>query len=161
MQKDVQLTNGVVLLRPYRLADINDLFKAARESIPEMSVWMPWCHLDYSIEESKEFIESLPEKWERGTAYEFAITDSTSGLYLGGCGINRIQNDIGLVNLGYWVRKSQTRKGIATAVTLLLARFAFNELKVNRVEIVIAVDNIASLRVAEKVDATKEGVLRK
>ena len=41
MQKDVQLTDGVVLLRPYRLTDINDSFEAIRESIPELSVWMP------------------------------------------------------------------------------------------------------------------------
>jgi len=41
-----------------------------------------------------------------------------------------------------------------------LTRFAFNELRLNRVEITVAVDNQASLRVVEKVGATKEGILR-
>jgi ribosomal-protein-serine acetyltransferase len=41
-----------------------------------------------------------------------------------------------------------------------VARFGFNELKLNRIEIVVAVRNTASLRVAEKVGATREGVLR-
>ena len=160
MDKDAQLTDGFVLLRPYRLTDVNDLFEAASESIPEMSFWMPWCHPDYSIEESRAWVKERPEKWSQGTAYDFVVTDATSGRYLGGCGINGINRDIGFANLGYWVRTSQTKKGIATAATLLLARFAFSELKLNRVELVIGVNNVASLRVAEKVRATREGILR-
>lgn len=160
MEKNIRLTNGIITLRPYQTSDVEPLYQAARESIPEVSVWMPWCHPDYTIEESKEFIEKLPEQWEKGTGYGFAITDTDTGLYLGGCGIGRIQPDWGGANLGYWVRTSHTKKGVATAVTLLLARFAFNELKLNRVEIIVAIDNIASLRVAEKAGAVKEGVLR-
>ncbi len=159
MEEDVRLTNGIVTLRPYQISDIDSLYEAACESIPEMFVWMPWCHPDYSIEESRTWIESQPEEWEKGIAYGFAITDSSNGLFLGGCGINRIEKEWGLANLGYWVRTSRTKKGVATAATLLLARFAFNELKLNRVEIITAVDNKASLRVAEKAGATKEGIL--
>jgi RimJ/RimL family protein N-acetyltransferase len=154
MEKDISLTDGTITLLPYQESDIGSLYEAARESIPEMSMWMPWCHPDYTIQESREFIKSQPEKWEKGTDYNF------TGLYQGGCGINRIQSDWGIANLGYWVRTSQTKKGIATAAALLLARFAFTKLKLNRVEIIIAINNRASLRVAEKVGATKEGVLR-
>ena len=64
------------------------------------------------------------------------------------------------VNLGYWVRTSRTREGVASAATRLLARFGFEELKLNRVEIIAATGNKASQRVAEKAGATKEGVLR-
>jgi RimJ/RimL family protein N-acetyltransferase len=42
----------------------------------------------------------------------------------------------------------------------LLARFAFEELKLNRVEITPAIGNKASQRVAMKAGATKEGILR-
>jgi len=59
------------------------------------------------------------------------------------------------------VRTSQLGQGTATAVTLLLAQFAFNELALNRVEIVVAKNNIASIRVAEKAGALQEGTLRK
>jgi len=160
MEKDIRLTDGIVTLRPYQVSDIDSLYEAVRESIPEISVWMDWCHADYSIEESRAWIESQPEKLGKGTDYNFAIFDSSNGSYLGGCGLNDIDYSNRVANLGYWVKTSQTRKGIATAVTLLLARFAFDELKLNRVEIVIVVGNIASERVAEKTGATKEGVLR-
>jgi len=160
MQKDIRLTDGVITLRPYHVNDIASVFEAVRESISEMVEWMPWCHPDYSIEESRTFVKSQPDKWEKGEEYNFSISYNTGGLYLGGCGLRIIDRNRGIANLGYWVRTSQTKKGIATAATLLLARFAFNELKLNRVEITVAVDNQASLRVAEKAGAIKEGILR-
>ncbi len=160
MGKGIRLTDGVITLHQYQVNDIDSLYEAVRESISELSKWMPWCHPGYSIKESRIWIESQPDKWEKGEEYNFAISYNTGGLYLGGCGLRIIDRNIGITNLGYWVRTSQTNKGIATAATLLLARFAFNELSLNRVEIAVAVDNRASLRVAEKAGATKEGILR-
>jgi ribosomal-protein-serine acetyltransferase len=160
MKKVGRLTDGVITLRPYRASDIDALYDAVRESIPELSVWMPWCHPDYSIEETKTWIQSQPGKWKKGEEYNFAISYNTGRLYLGGCGLNVVDRDAGTANLGYWTRTSQANKGIATAATLLLARFAFKQLKLNRVELTIAVDNQASLRVADKAGATREGILR-
>jgi ribosomal-protein-serine acetyltransferase len=160
MEKDVLLTDGVITLHPHQVSDIDSLYEAVRESISEISEWMPWCHPDYSIKESRTWIESQPDKWEKGEEYNFAISYNTGSLYLGGCGLRIIDRNIGIANLGYWVRTSQTKKGIATAATLLLTRFAFNELRLNRVEFTVAVDNQASLRVVEKVGAIKEGILR-
>jgi RimJ/RimL family protein N-acetyltransferase len=41
-----------------------------------------------------------------------------------------------------------------------MARFAFEQLKMQRVEIVVEVENAPSLRAAEKAGATREGLLR-
>jgi len=155
-----QLSDGRILLRPYRLSDVNDLYHAASESIPQISLWMDWCHTNYSLEESRAWIESRADAWAKGTAYDFAITEAYSGFYIGGCGLNQIQTNNKVANLGYWVRTSRTKQGIATATTLLLARFGFDELKLNRIEIVVAASNKASQRVAEKVGAQREGLLR-
>lgn len=160
MDRDISLTNGIVTLRPYRDEDADSQFEAARESIPQMSPWMPWCHRDYSIQESREWITSCFENWEKGIAYNFAITDASTGRYLGGCGLNDMHREFGIANLGYWVRTSATRKGVATTTTLLLADFGIKELKLQRIEIVVDVDNIASQRVADKAGATREGILR-
>ena len=159
-EKDSRLTNGVITLRPYRVNDSDSVYEAVRESISELSVWMYWCRSDYSLEETRTWIESQPGKWEKGEEYNFAISHNAGGLYLGGCGLTVIDRGCGTANLGYWVRTSQTNKGIAEAATLLLVQFAFKELKLNRVELTIAVDNQASLRVADKVGATREGILR-
>jgi ribosomal-protein-serine acetyltransferase len=160
MKKGTRLTDGVIALRPYRASDIDSVCEAVRESIPELSVWMSWCQPDYSVEDTRTWVESQPDKWEKGAEYNFAISYNTGPLYLGGCGLNVVDRDCGVANLGYWVRTSRTNKGIATAATLLLAQFAFKKLNLNRVELTVAVDNQASLRVADKAGATREGVLR-
>ena len=79
---------------------------------------------------------------------------------LGGCGINQINPMQRLANLGYWVRTSATGRGVAPAAVREVAAYAFRETDLIRLEIVVAVGNTRSQRVAEKVGATREGVLR-
>jgi RimJ/RimL family protein N-acetyltransferase len=74
--------------------------------------------------------------------------------------LNKIDKPHLRANLGYWVRTSATRRGFATAAARLLARFGVEHLNLDRIEIVAAVDNIASQRVAEKLGAVREGVAR-
>lgn len=80
---------------------------------------------------------------------------------MGGCGLNRVDNVNKRANLGYWVRTGRTSQGAATTATLLLARWGLKEIGLNRIEILVATGNNPSLRVAEKVGARREGVLRK
>ena len=157
MQKEIQLTDGSILLRPYRLADANAVYKAVRESLAELIVWMPWAHADYSIQETRMWIASCAEMWTKDTEYNFAILDAGDGSFLGGCGLNKVDLANRFANLGYWVRSRCTKKGVATAAAGLLARFAFEELKLNRLEVGAASGNSASQRVAEKLGATRAG----
>ncbi len=150
----------VPCIRPYSLDDAPHLYAAVRESIPEMLPWMPWVSESYSIEDSRKYIEGLPAAAEKGLLHDFVIVDRDTGRYLGGCGINQINRGHNFANLGYWVRTSATGKGVASGAARLVARFAFTELKLARVEIVMHVDNVASRRAAEKSGARFEGILR-
>ena len=159
--EEISLTNGVITLRPYQSTDIEPCFESVLESINELSPWMWWCHSAYSIEDTRIWIETRPDAWENGTEYSFAIIDSKDQSFLGGCGLNNINITDRFANFGYWVRTSQSRQGVATAATLLVAQFAFKKLGLNRLEIVVATENKGSQRVAEKVGALREGILRK
>ena len=154
------LTDGKVSLRPYRTSDARDLYTSVRESLAELSAWMPWAHPYYSLKESRQWLKSKPGEWKDGIGYDLAIVDGKDGSYLGGCAINRIDRENLGANLGYWIRSGRTGQGIATRATLLLARWAFKELGLKRIEIVVATENERSLRVAEKAGARREGVLR-
>jgi RimJ/RimL family protein N-acetyltransferase len=57
------------------------------------------------------------------------------------------------------VRSSRHGKGFAARATKLIAKFAFESVKLIRAEIVIAVGNTASKRVAEKAGAHHEGIM--
>ena len=146
-------------IRPYCLDDGPAVFEAAQESLEQLGPWMPWCHPEYSIEESRAWLEIQVPAFQHGTAYEFAITGA-DGRYLGGCGLNQIDRMNKRANLGYWVRSAAARRGAATAAVKLVRNWGFQNADLNRLEVVVAVGNIASQRVAEKSGATREGTLR-
>jgi RimJ/RimL family protein N-acetyltransferase len=156
----VELADGEIIVRPYRPEDIPALFEAARASIPELSEWMPWCHPNYSIEETRSFILSRPEQWAKDAEYGFGVFSREDGRFLGGVGVNFINRVHDMANLGYWVRSSETGRGIASKAARLVAQFGLGQLGFQRIEILAATANIASQRVAEKAGALKEGVLR-
>ena len=158
---ETELSEGPILLRTFCEQDASALYEAVRESIATVSPWLPWCHQNYAIEETREFIGSRELASQGGEWYSFGIFEKAGGRVLGGVGINFINRVHQMGNLGYWVRTSAAGRGVATAATRLAAKFAFEQLGPHRIEIVAAVNNIPSQRVAEKAGARREGVLRR
>ena len=155
-----QLNDSVILLRPLVPSDAEEVFEAVRESITELVRWMPWCHEDYALEESRNWINACMKSRAEGTAYEFGIFSAQDGSFLGGGGLNHIRAIDKTANLGYWVRPSRTKQGVGTRSARLLADYGFKELGFNRIEIIPCVENLASRRVAQKVGARLEGTMR-
>jgi RimJ/RimL family protein N-acetyltransferase len=152
--------NQRVAIRPYEDTDASEMSVAARESVAEVSPWMPWCHSEYSVADAAAWVRTTRGGHADGSMYDFAIMDA-NGSYAGGCGVNHINRMDRFANLGYWVRTSLAGRGIAPAAVLQLISWTFANTTLNRVEIVVAVDNVRSQRVAEKVGAHRDAVLKK
>ena len=152
-------TTTAYKIRLYQQRDAEDMHAAALESVAEVYPWMAWCHEHYSLDEAREWIAVQEELANQGMAYEFAILDEADR-FLGGCGINQISKANRFANLGYWVRTSSMGRGVAPAAARLVAEYAFRETDLIRLEIVCAVANTRSQRVAEKIGAVREGILR-
>lgn len=151
-----------IVLRKYEVDFTEKLFDAAIESRGgDFTRWMPWCHENYTIEESESFIKMLSENWVNGTGFGFGIFDRETEKYLGDVSLNHPDLNHKYFNLGYWIRVSAQNRGTASEATNLLARSAFEDLDINRIEILVAKENIPSQKAAEKSGATREGVLRK
>jgi len=153
------LNDGVVMLRPLRADDAFSMYEAVRESLDDLKPWMSWAHDGYQQNETVDWITVARARWSDGSYFGFAITDAKDELFLGGCSLSHIHPLYHFCNLGYWIRSGQRGRGFAGRATLLAARFAIERLKLVRVEIVIAVGNEASLKVADKIGAHREGVL--
>jgi RimJ/RimL family protein N-acetyltransferase len=133
---------------------------AITESVQEVSPWLQWCHAAYSREEAESFIKLAQQAWVQGTDYPFALLAVEDGSFLGGIGINHIVWPNCLANVGYWVRTSRTRQGIASAAVRLVSQYAFGALGLTRLEIVCIPTNTFSRCVAEKVGAKFEALAR-
>lgn len=156
-----ELQDDRVVLRRHRREHAEQLYEAGRASVAEVGRWMPWCRDDLTVAQCEQWLEEQIRAWDAGTAYEFAIFDRAAGHLVGGAGLNRINSDAYLANLGYWVRSGEQGRGLATRAGRLVAAFGIEELGLRRIEIVAAVDNHASCRVAEKIGALREAILRK
>jgi ribosomal-protein-serine acetyltransferase len=150
---------GEIRIRWYRPGDEDAIFEAVTSSQAELSPWMPWCHPNYSRDDSARWVASRPGAWERNEEWSFVIVDAADRL-LGGCGLHRLALKDGVAELGYWVRTSATRQGVATAATRQLCRWAYDEAGLERIEILASLENLASQRVAEKAGGVREGLLR-
>ena len=157
---EADFSSDGISIRRYQLTDIPLLYEAVRESISEISPWLPWCHSDYSMEDSSAWVLSRDEAWANEVERSFVITDAHTGAFLGAVGLNQLNRDHQFANLGYWVRSSRAGRGVATTAALLTARFGLRTLALQRIEILAAVGNRPSQRVAEKAGAKKEGVVR-
>lgn len=149
----------MVAIRPYRIEDAPAVHAAALASVAEIQPFGPWCHSGMTLADFQVWIEKQIQAFEALEAFEFAILGD-GGEPLGGCGLNQIDQANRRANLDYWVRTSATRRGVATEATRQLVQWAFQSTDLLRLEVVVSTRNTASLRVAEKAGAVREGVLR-
>jgi RimJ/RimL family protein N-acetyltransferase len=157
---EVELANETLLLRAFRADDAEAIHAAVRESMSELGQWLSWCHPDYAIADTRQFLEGRGEAFQKDNEYAFAIIERASGRFVGATGINQLEKAALRANLGYWLRASAHGRGYATMATKLIARWAFESLGLERIEIVAATGNLPSQRVAERVGATREAIAR-
>ena len=146
-------------VRLYESSDAEELQTAVEESAPEVGEWMGWRNPRFSLDDARWWIMKQHELADEGLAYEFAIRSETGG-FLGGCGVNQVNTLNRFANLGYWVRRSARGRNVAPEAARLVAERVFRQTNLIRLEIVCAIGNVRSQRVAEKVGAVREGVLR-
>lgn len=153
-------SDDVVLIRALDQADRDAMYEAVRESVSEVSRWLPWCHPAYSRDEAAAYIECAREGRLAGRQFSFGIFEIRDGGFAGAVSVNHIIPMNRLANCGYWVRTSRTGRGIATRAVRLAASYAFETLGLTRLEIAAIPENLASRRVAEKAGARFEVIAR-
>ncbi|WP_241481351.1 GNAT family N-acetyltransferase [Rouxiella chamberiensis] len=135
-------------------------FEAIQASFKDISAWENWCSAGYSLEDSRTYLIDSFIKRQRGLEYRYCLYDLPSGKIIGSVALNRIVHEYKTANIGYWIRSDFTGRSLAVTAVKALARFAFDELAMTRLEIVAMEKNLRSRRVAEKSGAVDEGLHR-
>jgi len=155
----VTLDAPPLILRPWHHDDAPALLEAIQESVESVGRWLPWCNTGYDMDEALKKIASCIEAWDKGEYFSFAVLD-TLGRLLGDIRLNRIDEDDLSANLGYWLRSSATGNGYAALAGRAVIAFGFQAVALKRIELVVAVSNLASQRCAERIGAQREGIAR-
>jgi RimJ/RimL family protein N-acetyltransferase len=145
-------------LRQARPDEAEEIYAAICESEAELSPWLP--DMSHStLDGVRHWIARQAAERAQGTRYDFAIVERDDDVFLGGCGLTQLNRRHGFANLYYWVRTTAAGRGLASAAARQLARLGLEQLGLRRIEIVVAHNNLASQRVAEKAGAVREGLL--
>jgi ribosomal-protein-alanine N-acetyltransferase len=151
------LTDGTVRLRLMSDDDVDAVAEACRD--PEIARFTT-IPSPYRPRHAREWLVHSRGGLESGTDLHTLIVDPADDELLGSAGISGLDLATGRCAFGYWVTAQARGRGVATRALRLLSRFAFHDLEVQRVELWIDPENAASLRVAERVGFSREGLLR-
>ena len=121
--------------------------------------WLPWAYNYGSIENSIAFTELTKKNFEDKKSFGFTIL--YKGKPVGKMGTHNIDYANKRTTIGYWLSKEAEGKGIMTQCVKALTDYCFNELQLNRVEIVCARENERSNRIPQKLGFQLEGVFKK
>jgi RimJ/RimL family protein N-acetyltransferase len=150
-----------VLLRPLHPGDAPAVWEAVEESRERLAAWMPWVGTLRSLDDERAVIERMHARWLLREDLTVGIFDRATGRFLGGTGLHKINWDLRIFEIGYFIRTSAEGRGYVTEAVQLLTRCAFDLLRANRVEIYMDPRNVRSARVPERLGFVLEGTLRR
>ncbi|MBN1564930.1 MAG: GNAT family N-acetyltransferase [Anaerolineae bacterium] len=149
-----------LLIRAPRPGDGKIINAGLRESIVELRPWMPWAKEIPPVEESEQFARRGAAGWLMQDDMPLLIFRRTDGVYLGGSGFHRIEWAIPSLEIGYWLRTSQTGNGYMTEAVIGMTKFAFEVMGVERIEIRCDSRNTRSAAIAQRAGYTREALFR-
>ncbi len=152
------LAGDVVLLRPWREADVPGIVVAFSDPVMRRYSWRTTA---YTQTDARGYLAEQEKARLRGDALNFALVEPRDQDVVLGCvSLQEVRLDQGCACIGYWLAPGARGRGAATQAVLLVARWAFAELGLARLELTCGPDNEASQHVAERCGFTREGLLR-
>ena len=120
--------------------------------------WLPFVDRMQTVEFAENFVKGTMQRNKDGNEFAFVIIENDK--VIGRIGVYKIdgQNKIG--EIGYWLAENLQGKGIITKSCKALIDFCFSDLQLNRIEIKCGTENFKSKTIPQKLNFTKEGVIR-
>ena len=150
-----------VLLRPLEAADFPKWQEVRRRNVEWLTKWEP-ARLPGQpdvVENAQAFsVRCSARQRERqmGSGYGFGVF--VDGVFGGEINLNSLQRGpFQSCYVGYWIDEAMAGNSYVPEAFVVTARFAFEELRLHRIQAAIVPRNAASLRVVEKLELREEG----
>jgi len=145
-------------LVPLELRDADELFELTDRNRPYLRNWLPWLDKIIRPQDTRAFIRAAQSQESQNNGTQLAIR--LDGRIAGIVGHHQIDWRNRLTSLGYWVGEEFQGRGLVTSASRALVGQAFNQAKLNRVEIRCAVGNDRSRAIPSRLGFREEGLLR-
>lgn len=147
-----------IVLKEIELSDAEDIFKLIDSDRENLRIWLSFIDSTKEIEDTKDFIRSilfLPEDI-RDIVTVIIYNEQKIGLI--GFKLTDFENK--KTEIGYWISKEFENKGIVTKSVAKMIDYAFNNLKLNRIQIKCGIGNEKSSKIPKKLNFKFEGIER-
>jgi RimJ/RimL family protein N-acetyltransferase len=150
-----------LVVRCYHPGDAPLLKDAVDRSLDHLWTFMPWTPAEpEDLSVVVERLRLFRAQFDSDENWIYGIFDRGESRVLGGTGLHP-RGGPGSLEIGYWVAADAVLQGIATEVTAVLTRAAFEHAGVDRVDVGADARNEPSLRVGRKLGFHEDGVLRR
>lgn len=156
MAGQIQITTPRLILKSITPAFIHEMYNSkTKDEI------MAYFGID---EKGFEHYKTMHEKGmetHRISLFFFLLTEKETGLPIGECGFHTWTASHNRAEVFYGMRnENHKRKGYMTEALEAVLKFGFTELKLHRIEALIAAENEPSLKLLLRYGFTKEGTMR-
>jgi RimJ/RimL family protein N-acetyltransferase len=152
-----RLTDGRLLVRPFEPDDAPAVQAACND--PDVAHWIHLLPSPYTLADAEWFIADARRRLVTDESARLAIESAETGELLGSVGLSHFA-DRQAAEIGYWVKREARRGGVALHAARLMIDWAFDELGIERLELLTYPGNEASQALATKLGFTRECLLR-
>ena len=143
-----------LILREYRTTDFDAVHAFASD--PKVATFVEWG--PNQPDDTRAFLEACAadQVARPRTRYTLAVTEP-GGAPFGSVGLET--RGAHHADMGYVIRREQWGHGFASEAAAAILRFGFSKLGLHRIQATCRPENLASIRVLEKVGMIREGYL--
>ena len=157
-ENELILENEIVLLRPLKKEDITLLKEF---SLNEPELWKYSLTPADGLENLNNYIALALQEKELKTSYPFIVLDKRSNKIAGSTRYYDYRKSHSTIQIGYtWYGKEFQGTGLNKNCKLLMLQFAFEKLKLERVEFRADATNTKSIAAMKSIGCVEEGILR-
>src|SRR5690349_12242113 len=145
-------------LCPMTSGDAGELFALTAANRAHLRRWLPWVDEMRSAADTAAYVRNALEmqRLELRIDYTLRFNDRM----IGTIAYHSVQRSHRCGILGYWLEFASTGRGYMTAAVRRMVEHGFSDLKLNRIEVRVAIGNDASQKVCDRLSFKAEGVLR-
>lgn len=162
LESEPVLRTGSVVLRTPVMADYEMWAKLRSSSRDFLEPWEPsWPRDDLSRSAFRQRVRRYARDMRDDYAYAFFIFTAASDELVGGLTLSNVRRGVAqTVSAGYWIGQPHARRGYMTSALTAAIEFAFDGLRLHRVEAACLPSNEASRRLLERTGFVHEGYAR-
>jgi RimJ/RimL family protein N-acetyltransferase len=153
-----------LVLRPYRMSDYKTWFDAYANRLPKRSKYDrdPMPARKCGRKAFAQIVKRHQKMAREDRVYVYPVFEKNTGTLIGVVDIFvMIRDHYQMANLGYHIHNRYWSKGYGKEATRKALEIGFRDLKLNRLEAAINVDNRRSVALARSLGMRREGIKRR